>query len=71
MIDRSVTDILSADTPRSPQLLRRSIVLTPSRRSFLQLIGALSSLPTLIAGAGSTQDLMLVDGWILTNADLR
>jgi hypothetical protein len=35
------------------------------------LIGALSALPTLMAGAGSTQDLMLVDGWILTNADLR
>ena len=73
MIDRRVTDILSADTPRSPQVLWRRIVLTPSRRNVLQSIGALSAaaLPTWMAGARSTQDLMLVDGWILTSTDLR
>ena len=73
MIDRGVTDILHADTARSPQVLWRRIVLTPSRRNVLQSIGALSAaaLPTWMAGARSTQDLVLVDGWILTNTDLR
>ena len=72
MIDRSDTDILK-DTPRSPQVLWRRIVLTPSRRNVLQSIGALSAaaLPTWMIGAPSTPDIMLVDGWILTNTDLR
>jgi hypothetical protein len=73
MIDRGVTDTLNADTARSPQVLWRRIVLTPSRRNVLQSIGALSAaaLPTWMAGARPTQYLMLVDGWILTNTDLR
>jgi hypothetical protein len=73
MIDRGVTDILNADAARSPQVLWRRIVLTPSRRNILQSIGALSAaaLPTWMAGARSTQYLVLVDGWILTNTDLR
>jgi hypothetical protein len=72
MINRGVTDGLNADTARSPQVLGRRIVLTPSRRNVLQSICALSAaaLPTWMVGARSTQDIMLVDGWILTNTDL-
>jgi hypothetical protein len=73
MIDRGVTDTLNAYTPRSPQVRGRRPILTPSRRNVLQSIGALSAaaLPIWMVGARSTQDIMLVDGWILTNTDLR
>lgn len=73
MINRSVTDILDLEAPRSPQVLWRRIILSPSRRNVVQSIGALSAaaLPTWMTDARSTQDLVLVDGWILTSTDLR
>ena len=60
MIDRPTVDI-----PDAP--------LAPSRRDFVRSIGLLpvAILPTWIGDAPSTQNIILVDGWILALTDLH
>ncbi len=54
-------------------LYRGNTPFAPSRRNFVRSIGllAVAALPTWMASAPSTQDIILVDGWILANTDLR
>jgi hypothetical protein len=57
MIDCSIIDIVNA---------------LPSRRSFVGSIGLLlAALPAWIAYAPSTQDIIVVEGWILADTDFR
>ena len=44
-----------------------------SRRNFVRSMGllAVAALPTRMTGAPSTQDIVVVDGWILADSDLR
>jgi exopolysaccharide biosynthesis predicted pyruvyltransferase EpsI len=63
--------------PRAAQnlkdLSRGNTPSAPSRRNFVRSIGflAVAALPTWMAGAPSTQDIIVVDGWVLANTDLR
>ncbi len=47
--------------------------LAPSRRSFINSIGllAFAALPSWIADAPSTHEIIVVDGWILASTDFR
>jgi hypothetical protein len=58
MIDRPGVDILNA---------------LPSRRNFVRSIGLLlaAALPAWMVRASSTQEIIVVDGWILADTDLR
>jgi hypothetical protein len=57
MVDRA-----RADIPDAPL----------SRRTFVRSIGLLpvAALPILMVGALSTQEIIVVDGWILADTDL-
>jgi Polysaccharide pyruvyl transferase len=52
---------------------RGNVPFVLSRRNFVRSIGflAVAALPTWMIGAPSTQDIILVDGWILATTDLR
>jgi hypothetical protein len=58
MVDRACADI-----PDAPL----------SRRTFVRSIGLLpvAALPTWMADALSTQEIIVVDGWILADTDLH
>jgi hypothetical protein len=75
MIDPVVVDASIADTTRHPRGLCRGSngPLAPSRRTLVRSIALLTvaALPTWVADAPSTQNIIMIDGWILLDTDLR
>ena len=74
MIDRVVADVPIADALQCVQGPRRGNgLLAPSRRILIRSMGLLTvaALPTLWAGAPSTRNIIVIDGWILADKDLR
>jgi hypothetical protein len=49
------------------------VSLAPSRRNFVRSIGllAVAALSAWMTGEPSTQDIIVVDGWILKNTDFH
>jgi hypothetical protein len=74
MIDRVVIEVPIADAPQCAQgPCRGNGPLAPSRRTLIRSIGLLTvaALPTWLAGTPSTQNIIVIDGWILADTDLR
>ena len=75
MIERVVINVQQAPSaaPHVQELSRVSAPHKLSRRVILSSIGSLvvTALPTCVVGAPSAQDIIVVDGWILLNTDLR
>jgi hypothetical protein len=73
MIDRvAAAGVPIADTPaQGPRHGNEPLIA--SRRTLIRSIGLLTvaALPTWQAGIPSTQNIIVIDGWILADTDLR
>jgi hypothetical protein len=74
MIDRVVADVPIADAPQCAQgPCRDKGPRALPRRTLICSIGLLTvaALPTWMAGTPSMQNIIVIDGWILADTDLR
>ena len=71
MDDVFTTHSATAIEPPHAQLGRGNTRLSPSRRDLVRSIMAVVIFPAWTGGRPSTQDILLVNGWILTKADLH
>ena len=76
MIDRVVVEVPIADALECAQRqCRGNGPLAPSRRALIRSISigllTVAALPTWLAGTPSTQNIIVIDGWILADTDLR
>jgi hypothetical protein len=51
----------------------RDIPLVSSRRSFVRLLGlmVIAAMPAWVSGTRPPQKIIVIDGWILADTDLR
>lgn len=71
MDDFFTTRCATAVEPPHAQQGRGNTRLSPSRRDLVRSIMAVAIFPAWTAGRPSTHDILLVNGWILTKADLH
>jgi hypothetical protein len=73
MVDRAGADVPD-DVPQCPQgPCRGNGPLALSRRALVRSIGLLTvaALPTWVTRTPSAQNIIVIDGWILADTDLR
>jgi hypothetical protein len=75
MIDRMIFDVRIANAIQHPRDPCRGSngPLAPSRRTLVRSVALLTAaaLPTWVVDPRSTQNIIVIDGWILLDTDLR